>query len=248
LTGESQSLFILYGSEGIGKTTLIAKAVREAMPKFIPDISYVLWHKFTQEKKSGLDTLLLKFRSFFKTYEDENPVKRLENPKTRIEDKINEVILALSKKKYYLVFDDLHVLLGQDKKICDPGLHLLFERLASDDLKSKVIVVSRVHPEFTKSKAYIKAEEMTELLEEASIALMEKLGYAGNDVALPRQVYERTGGNLEAIRLLYGLREKPSLKQVLEDVGKEREDFLGIFQKSPKVVNSYVSHREARHI
>ncbi len=222
---ERQHLFVVPGLGGIGKTALAAHAVR----KFGSDLSQVFWHPFSEEEMPSLDTLFLKFRTFFQGHGDESLSGVLENPDTTMKDKVNAVVNALGEG-YWVVFDDLHVLLDQDHRIQFPGLRILFEQLLTGGYASKVLVLSRIRPSFEKQCSGLQGEkEVTGLPEVFSYELMKGLGYPSDSPELLKTVYERTEGHPEAIRLLSGLQKKRSLRHLLEDLegwGKDFQDQL----------------------
>ena len=217
----SQHLFVLTGLRGIGKTALLANAVQ----KFVQDLSLVFWHPFREEETPSLDTLFFKLRTFFQGHGDRSLFDVSDHAET--EDKVNAVISAFLRRKYYLIFDDLHLLLDRDHQMKDSQLGRLFEGLLPGGYLGKVVVGSRIRPAFQKQLSGVEAEEVKGLPEEVSYELMRTFGYRSDSPEILRTVYERTEGHPEAIRLLSNLQEKRPLERLLEDVsswGKEFQD------------------------
>ena len=251
LDDDRQGLFILAGLGGMGKTALTAQAVRS----FVADLSLVFWHPFSEKETLSLDTLFLKLRTFFQGHGDPSLSGVLENPEATAEDKVNAVVNALSKRKYYLIFDDLHLLLDRSHEVEHPGLRQLFGRFVEGGYPSRIVVVSRIRPVFEKQLIGVEAEaEVTGLPEEVSYELMKALDYPSKSPELLQKVYRVTEGHPEAIRLLSGLQKKRSLKGLLEDIsgwGKQFQDRLleEVIQDVEETERAFllvaITHREA---
>ena len=214
---------------GSGKTALAA----EAIGSFVSDLSLVFWHPFSEEETPSLDTLFLKLRTFFQGHGDPSLSGVLENPDATAEDKANAVVNALSKRKYYLIFDDLHQLLDRNHKVEHPGLRQLFDRFVAGGYPSRIVVASRIRPVFEKQLIGVEAEaEVRGLPEKVSYELMKALDYPSESRELLRKVYRYTEGHPEAIRLLSGLQKKRSLKGLLEGISGWGNSFgIGYWKK-----------------
>ena len=219
--GRGHHLAVLIGSEGIGKTALVARAVHEC----VKDLSLVFWHRFSEEERPTLDTLFLKLRTFFQGRGDQSLTGLLENPVATTRDKVDAVATALTKQNYSLIFDDLHLLFDRRHQIQHPGLYRFFAQLLQGGYPGLVVLVSRIEPVF--EGWLVGAEAKVKLgrpEQEVSHELLRSLGYPSESRETLQRMHELALGNPGEMLLLAGLADSHVLDS-LGDAGNRLDDF-----------------------
>lgn len=218
---------LLDGLAGIGKTTLAAKLAEDVEDEFCG----VYWTKCTAY--TDLDQILAELAYFLSEHGDQTfsnvfsyniPKKNkldflissLGEPVPISLDGENLPFLRGAKKGFLLIFDDLHELLGEDHSIRDPDLAQLFTQLLSQSHHSKVLLLSRIRPQFSRHQGSQSKNSVESISEEGSLHLLRQLGL-DDDEALLRQAYRLTAGHPLALELLASLTEIMPLEELLED-------------------------------
>ncbi len=218
--GRGTHLAVLIGSDGIGKTALVAQAAHE----WVEDPSLVFWHRFKEDVHAGFDTLFLRLRSFFESHGDQSLSGVLERRDATTADKINAIIIALTKQNYSLIFDDLELLLDRRFQIQHPELQRLFAQFLQGGYPGLIVLVSKFDPviggQFLAAEAKIHLEGLDR---EASHELLRGLGYPGASSESLDRAYKLTRGNPHALLLLSSLTDNQT-QDLLDDAGSREEE------------------------
>jgi tetratricopeptide (TPR) repeat protein len=209
-------LLVIDGLAGIGKTTVAAKLAEEMENEF----RGIYWTKCMPE--TDLDQLLAELAYFLSEHGDQTfaNVFTYNIPK---ENKLNFLISSLSNLtglgdlsglKYLLIFDDVHELLDEQDAIKNDDLRLLFTRLLTQSHISKILLISRAHPQFYRLSGSQSKNTVASIRQQAGIVLLQQLGVDEDDDLL-EQAYRLTAGHPLAMELLAKLAGVMPLEDIL---------------------------------
>lgn len=227
LRDEQKVIVVVDGLAGIGKTSLAAKVSEEVEEEF----TGIYYTKCTPE--TDVDQLLAELAYFLGEYGD-HTLENVVEYNIPQKNKINFLIDSLGQRTanvpvyeknasethavrgYLLIFDDLHELLDKRQTIKDQGLRLLFDNLLAQSHNSKIMLVSRVRPVFTRYQSSQAKNTLKKMEQEGGIELLQVLGVE-EDKQLLQQAYQLTSGHPLAMELLASLTEVMPLEDILAD-------------------------------
>ena len=228
---EDIKIIVIRGYGGIGKTSLVGKALREIQ-------GYTIFSIMTPPA--------FNFGEFFQSFHRfllKNGITdlsgSLENPD--INQKVEALLSLLSENRIIIVFDGFenHVKNGS---ITDEGMALFLEKVVLEQLKSKVVITSKVtfgilEGRFSGCIADIVLDGFN--LHE-SCRYLSNFGLGGLEEDQKTFLHEKTDGHPYALEVFVGLAKKFSVKKLLKDksiyVGEIEEKFVGKLLSSLKLV------------
>lgn len=209
------SIITITGIAGTGKSTLASKIVQSLSRKYRKhSIRWV----FCAEHQL---TLLMLARSI--AFDDS--LRRTDSLKTIVLTEsvptsrlIDALLEYLSKEKLVLVLDNVQV-------IEDDSLRKFFVLVAASQIESVLILTSREKLGYLKLGDSVFLTELGGLTEEDSIELLQSQGVL-LDTKTYRKIYERTGGNPQALEILVGLETTEHMYELVDGLPIYNDDFF----------------------
>lgn len=191
---DSQSILVIGGTAGVGKTMLGAQiAIQHPQRR-------VFWHTFHRNLNDNLESVIWALGGFLTTGGDDAlqrfldlNIEQLKEEGYQLSEALNLLIYSLEQGLYLLCFDDFQVA-DEDEKI-NSLFELFHERLQN----TKVIVMSRQAPRFADALG-LDYEPLAGLNEEDAQALLNRDGIHLSP-ELFAKLYAQTLGNPKLLEL-----------------------------------------------
>ncbi len=222
---DSQSMVVIGGTAGVGKTMLGAQIATHQSQRNI------FWHTFHRGLNDNLESVIWALGGFLATNHDDAlrrfldlNIEKLKDEGYRVSEAINLLIYSLEQGSYLLCFDDFQVA-DEDAKI-----NSLFEILNGRLQDTRVMVLSRQRPHFADAIG-LDYEPLTGLNEaDAKVLLNRSAIHLGAE--LFAKLYEQTLGNPKLLELFITWRENKTRKDdevsefINQALGEKVEDYL----------------------
>jgi len=222
---DSQSIVVIGGTAGVGKTMLGAQIVTQQSQR------KVFWHTFHRGLNDNLESVIWALGGFLATNHDDAlrifldlNIEKLKEEGYRVSEAINLLIYSLEQGDYLLCFDDFQMA-DEDAKI-----NSLFEIFNDRLQNTRVMVLSRQRPRFADTIG-LDYEPLTGLNEaDAKVLLNRSAIHLGAE--LFAKLYEQTLGNPKLLELFITWRENKPRKDdevsefINQAFGEKVEDYL----------------------
>jgi len=191
---DSQSIMVIGGTAGVGKTMLGAQIVAQQPQR------RVVWHTFHRGLNDNLESVIWALGGFLAANQDDAlqrfldlNIEKLKEEKYRVNEAIYLLIYSLEQGSYLLCFDDFQVA-DEDEKI-----NSLFEIFNDRLQNTKVMVMSRRRPRFADAIGldYVAMEGLNK--EDAEALLHRDAIHLGAE--LFAKLYDQTMGNPKLLEL-----------------------------------------------
>lgn len=138
---EEHKILLISGVGGVGKSTL-ARALVDSRPENIPE---PFWFDFNLNQSAKLGDILEKLASYLEAPEISSFREERREPGKYDVDKLTDELKK--RDQIWLFFEDFSTVL-EDRKFIDKEIELLFYGLRYNAHNAKIIITSRVLPEF----------------------------------------------------------------------------------------------------
>lgn len=209
------SVITITGIAGTGKSTLASKVVQSLSRKYR---KYSIRWVFCAEHQL---TLLVLARSiaFDDSLPHTNNLKTIVLTESVTTSRLTDALLEyLSNEKLVLVLDNVQV-------IEDDSLQKFLVLAAASQMESVLIVTSREKLGYLKLGDSVLLTELGGLTEKDSIELLQSQGVL-LDTKTYRKIYERTGGNPQALEILVGLENTEHMYDLVDGLPIYNDDFF----------------------
>lgn len=231
---EKHKILLISGIGGVGKTTL-ARALVDLRPINVPE---PFWFSFYDNQDAKLGDILEELAAYMRTPEiTEFKSDRRELGKNDV-DKFTGVLN--DRSEIWLFFDDLSIIL-ENAKFNNKGIELLFSSLRYRTHNAKIIITSRVLPNFKNGESLIDVVEEEEkqhlngLRTAFAVDYLAKNGLDSLTLDELKILAEDVDGHPLALKLLVGLVKKFGVSDTLNDLTRYRNLKESTIKKTRKM-------------
>lgn len=236
-------LVSVLGHGGMGKTALVCKVLRDIEQGRWPCTTSSIDNEVpfdgilylsTRTAGISLERIFLESAKLLDDKKQEQLNSVWTNPQLKTEDKVTQLLNALSNRRYVILMDNLEDLLNDHGKFVDQDLRLFFEKSLTIAHGAKLVVTSRVALAFRRE--VMRFDRQVKLLEGLPIK---------DGVALLQEMDPNAD---------YGLRDMPEEKLskvvgLMHGVPRALEVFVGILANDPfvtvdEVIENFYEHKD----
>ncbi|MCK4798773.1 MAG: hypothetical protein KAT05_15460, partial [Spirochaetes bacterium] len=195
------------------------------------NIPMPFWFDFSKNMDATLRTILEKLADYLNSPEIANFIEGNEAGPDNIDRLISEL---QERDQIWLVFDNIEVMLSDDRLFHDSGIDLLFTYLRNDAHQAKIILTSRVLPILRNGESLIdvvtdEKKELKGLKIDFAIDYLIRNGLGGVDNDKLEKIAKSIEGHPLALKLLVELVPKFGATDTLNDLAvytKKRTDVI----------------------
>ncbi len=215
---QDHRMLLISGIGGVGKTTL-ERALIETRPANVP---LPFWFDFNINMNAALGDVLEKLAGYLK---DPRIAGFRAERREAEQDDINRLAGELQKREQlWLVFDNLEIILNDDRKFRDEDMDLLFTSLRGSTHNAKIIITSRVLPLLNNGESLIDALDEKQVLKglksNFAVDFLVKNGLETVERKKLEELATGVDGHPLALRLLIELVKKFGVSDTLNDLSR----------------------------
>jgi hypothetical protein len=232
LRGGDARCIIILGPGGIGKSSLVARAVEQSEEYFHAVLTIGCKSTPTAEQ------ILFEINNFL-MLDGNNMFAQVMQTPLELSKKIEYLPQALNASRYLIIFDNFENMLDVTKEphvIKDGVVRHLLETLTISLRGSRVMITSRMDFDFTKDRRYqsnILCVMLQELTKMETFRLMENIPSLCNTTDNERLlIYEKVGGNPYILELIASYAKVVPLGNLLAEIENLLAEFVEIKEKA----------------
>lgn len=240
---EKHKILLISGIGGVGKTTL-ARALVDLRPI---NVLEPFWFSFYDNQGAKLGDILAELAAYMRAPEITEFKSDRREPGKNDVDKFTGVLN--DRSEIWLFFDDLSIIL-ENTKFNDKGIELLFSSLRYRTHNAKIIITSRVLPNFKNGESLIDVVEEEEkqhlngLRTDFAVDYLAKNGLDSLTLDELKILAKDVDGHLLALKLLVGLVKKFGVSDTLNDLTRYRDLKESTIKKTRKMFDKLAGNEK----
>lgn len=240
---EKHKILLISGIGGVGKTTL-ARALVDLIPINVPE---PFWFSFYDNQDAKLGDILEELAAYTRAPEITEFKSDRREPGKNDVDKFTGVLN--DRSEIWLFFDDLSIIL-ENTKFNDKGIELLFSSLRYSTHNAKIIITSRVLPNFKNGESLIDVVEEEEkqhlngLRTDFAVDYLAKNGLDSLTLDELKILAKDVDGHPLALKLLVGLVKKFGVSDTLNDLTRYRDLKESTIKKTRKMFDKLAGNEK----
>lgn len=241
---EKHKILLISGIGGVGKTTL-ARALVDLRPI---NVLEPFWFSFYDNQGAKLGDILAELAAYMRAHEITEFKSDRREPGKNDVDKFTGVLN--DRSEIWLFFDDLSIIL-ENTKFNDKGIELLFSSLRYRTHNAKIIITSRVLPNFKNGESLIDVVEEEEekqhlngLRTDFAVDYLAKNGLDSLTLDELKILAKDVDGHLLALKLLVGLVKKFGVSDTLNDLTRYRDLKESTIKKTRKMFDKLAGNEK----
>lgn len=241
---EKHKILLISGIGGVGKTTL-ARALVDLRPI---NVLEPFWFSFYDNQGAKLGDILAELAAYMRAHEITEFKSDRREPGKNDVDKFTGVLN--DRSEIWLFFDDLSIIL-ENTKFNDKGIELLFSSLRYRTHNAKIIITSRVLPNFKNGESLIDVVEEEEekqhlngLRTDFAVDYLAKNGLDSLTLDELKILAKDVDGHPLALKLLVGLVKKFGVSDTLNDLTRYRDLKESTIKKTRKMFDKLAGNEK----
>ncbi len=241
---EKHKILLISGIGGVGKTTL-ARALVDLRPI---NVLEPFWFSFYDNQGAKLGDILAELAAYMRAPEITEFKSDRREPGKNDVDKFTGVLN--DRSEIWLFFDDLSIIL-ENTKFNDKGIELLFSSLRYRTHNAKIIITSRVLPNFKNGESLIDVVEEEEekqhlngLRTDFAVDYLAKNGLDSLTLDELKILAKDVDGHPLALKLLVGLVKKFGVSDTLNDLTRYRDLKESTIKKTRKMFDKLAGNEK----
>ncbi len=239
---EKHKILLISGIGGVGKTTL-ARALVDLRPINVPE---PFWFSFYDNQDAKLGDILEELAAYMRAPEITEFKSDRREPGKNDVDKFTGVLN--DRSEIWLFFDDLSIIL-ENTKFNDKGIELLFSSLRYRTHNAKIIITSRVLPNFKNGESLIDVVEeekqhLNGLRTDFAVDYLAKNGLDSLTLDELKILAKDIDGHPLALKLLVGLVKKFGVSDTLNDLTRYRDLKESTIKKTRKMFDKLAGNEK----